>query len=1225
MASTKTKENADDHPTFGGWLEKPVGGFFVGYSWSRRWFIVNTKKKELRWFEDKTTCPPTEILERPTSRLRSLKNVKISNEKGVGKNGKFSFTLTFPHARELSLRAPSKDEREEWVKEIRRVVVDASGPESEGDNKSATAGWKVNNVVSQWSDSDWEDDDPLRKGAFSIVLNRNRTSNSSAERIKVKGRRIVKFSRALFVEDEETAAPRTFASVWDKIMWGIDIVHQIIDVKRGMEGEALEHAQRRAIGFDTKLQVALHSLSRYLQSKGHEYELRKRIAELFDQFVKIIQQSIINAKDSDGRSGRGQVLNATLSSASGPHSELGVFVSGWEKYKIFTEFMRRIFRPLDKNLLNIPDGKYASVSATAVRRYVDVVLGSGGDKDGEAPSGVISHAIEIVQNCRARSDRVIDVKQWEENGMASVAGPGDDGSSPRHHRLLNKLALGIRSARVLRSAVEILQLLGVTRDPKFRLVENFVDVLKANNGCFVVLPRLRLLNAEREVEYLDYSDIKYLSLYKDKLETIYLKDTETYYLRYKSRWSRRGLKTYFRYFRDALDRENDFAKSYLHPSTTKAVRRTLMECLVAPPAQQQILLRSDGGLIESFRSNDFDTLRLVYQVYEIAEKECPDAFRHHPSTSKEKRKEDRQKKKSRRSSFSLGSIWRSLTGKKIDDVDKSSGGSKTSDAASVASAPKRSWRCAKCLSLNRAKLEQCGLCEASRDAAVEWTDEKTAAKLADRKRDRDASSTFDLTEVGIPLIKRIMGDWIADEARKFALSRKHRSELKNSRFRNSDPKYLSDICDLITRAKNVVEKCFDKQVVMAAANKALRKAVNAKIPGNSYQLASLMAARFDDLVSGKVRSDRTMFDRAIDRMFDLLEYLDDRVLFVEAYKVHAARRIASYRDFKNLDRELALLERLKTATSHSTTASLEIMLKDTRNAKRDHGVWSTYVNNQQGGILAAKQANAPPLNAKRLFVHYMTRHAWPLKCVTSPKVSAASPKEVDVWKKAFREYWKKEHPDDVLKMNLGMGYVVIKCYYAKRTYVVTMTPDQASLLMLFSSKKSDEDSKPITLSTLESSLRMSAEVIVDMMITLLKRPSKSATRGGLLVKILKPGQTHLPLRLTDKFKLNDAFWNKRLKFTLPVPQKDKRRRSSLLRSATLTETRNIHHFKLEIAVVRTMKTLRTSPIRKLAEEVSSQLAGDFRPTPREIRGVIEGFIARRYLKMSDDGVLTYIN
>eukprot|EP00940_MAST-03C_sp_MAST-3C-sp2_P002121 g2121.t1 len=759
--SSSTGDDASRFNAFGGWLEKTVGGFIFGYSYARRWFVINTFRGELRWFDEKCMHPPAEILERRTHRVRVLKGatVRIGKESSAGK---FDFSLDFPHAKTLDLRANTRDERNDWMRELKQAIAVPTTPLPTNSSYKDSE-WEVQKIVSQWSDDEWEGDSPLREGNFSLVLNRNRTSNTPEERIRIKGNRIIRFSRALFLETDASISKkqRTFASVWDKISWGIDVVHQIIEIQRGKKQGGPVTASQRKLGFDKRLHVALYSMCSYLQTQGHEAGMREKLVEMFDSYIQknILRTSrVIEEDDDDDDSGasKKEETKRTTTQFLSAHIQLKKSVCGWEKYKILMELVRRVFRSIDKNLLNIcNDGTVDSVSAMAVRRYVRAVFGETHESPKKALTkskksktkpaaneaiNFVPSMLEIVHEARTRFHRMSRVCPGDALVVrlrAFDSGATDDTATQRNARA-NVLTLDVQAARSLRSTVELIQLVGVARDPKFSRVQNFIDVLKANNGCFVVLAKLRLLNAENRDEFLDCSDAKFLGVYQDRFEKPFLVKSQAWFLRLKTEWLGSKLKFYFERVRDTVAREGKFVDSYLNPSTKPKLRKAAWECLVAPPAQQQVLMDPDNGFKSLLESKDIDSLRLIYRIYVEAEKEAPDLF---------KNVVDAPGKNRRRRSLSkqVKTFFSRMFAKKANDAK---------------SAEK-----------------------------IEWT------------------SLFD-GKCGVALLVLIFQDWIESVGKRALLSRKHRIELPKSHYLSSDLSYLSDVADLIGKARELAKNAF---------------------------------------------------------------------------------------------------------------------------------------------------------------------------------------------------------------------------------------------------------------------------------------------------------------------------------------------------------------------------------------------------------------------------------
>ena len=456
------RSHSDRDDSFGGWLEKPRKGYFWS-DWARkkyfftrvyrrisykssfsktgRWFIICPKRAELRYFEVKTMCPPEEILVKPTRRVRSLCGAQI--EKGESKAGNFGFVLTFPDQEPLKLRANTADEQVEWIERLKYSIAEANK------NKDGTTGsWNVSHVVSQWSDSDWEDEDSEDKsGPFSPILQRNRTKENPDDRLRLKGERIVRFSRFLTMNENAT---KPFEVLWEKILWGIDILHHVVNL------ETITTRERKHPGIDKRLHAALHSLCKYLIDRGNETRVRVELEKMFQMYLKV-------EKDCDDKS-TGQYR--------GNMRRVLKILNTWEKYKILQEFVRRAFNSIDKNLANLSrDGDAKSVSALAIRVYMKTMV-----SEDKALSEICEPIFETLDKFRQNSS-----------------------------------SLDVMSSRVIRNTCELFLILGITEDKNFDRIESFVDVLRANNGQFVVKSEFSLIPDPTSLDTYVVFDLEFLS------------------------------------------------------------------------------------------------------------------------------------------------------------------------------------------------------------------------------------------------------------------------------------------------------------------------------------------------------------------------------------------------------------------------------------------------------------------------------------------------------------------------------------------------------------------------------------------------------------------------------------------------------------------------------------------------------------------------------------------
>ena len=125
----------------------------------------------------------------------------------------------------------------------------------------------------------------------------------------------------------------------------------------------------------------------------------------------------------------------------------------WEKYKFFRNVFEA-FNAIDKNLANLSrEGDAKSVSALAIRVYVKMMV-----QDDKKLSQFCEPVFETLDKFRQDSSK-----------------------------------LDVTSSRVIRNLCELFLILGITENSDFNRIESFVDVLRANNGHFVVKSEFSLI------------------------------------------------------------------------------------------------------------------------------------------------------------------------------------------------------------------------------------------------------------------------------------------------------------------------------------------------------------------------------------------------------------------------------------------------------------------------------------------------------------------------------------------------------------------------------------------------------------------------------------------------------------------------------------------------------------------------------------------------------------
>ena len=323
-------------------------------------------------------------------------------------------------------------------------------------------------------------------------------------------------------------------------------------------------------GIDKRLHVALHSLCKYLIDRGNETRVRVELEKMFRMYLTA-------GKDSENSKGRasnkmGQVVN---------------MLNTWEKYKILQEFVRRAFNAIDKNLANLSrEGDAKSVSALAIRVYVKMMV-----QDDKKLSQFCEPVFETLDKFRQDSSK-----------------------------------LDVMSSRVIRNLCELFLILGITENSDFNRIESFVDVLRANNGHFVVKSEFSLIPDPTTLKCFERTlkrDKESIQVYVTQFEPKYLISLERSCKRRVADRLAWGdpldLSDYLNWVERNVTWENDMVMRYLHKSTAEKARALIWQHMLLKP-QKKIFSMGYPSVLSMFQEMDIKRLNLLYRLYVVFER-----------------------------------------------------------------------------------------------------------------------------------------------------------------------------------------------------------------------------------------------------------------------------------------------------------------------------------------------------------------------------------------------------------------------------------------------------------------------------------------------------------------------------------------------------------------------------------------------------------------------------
>jgi cullin 1 len=288
--------------------------------------------------------------------------------------------------------------------------------------------------------------------------------------------------------------------------------------------------------------------------------------------------------------------------------------------------------------------------------------------------------------------------------------------------------------------------------------------------------------------------------------------------------------------------------------------------------------------------------------------------------------------------------------------------------------------------------------------------------------------------------------------------------------------------------------------------------------------------------------------------------------------------------------ETDILATLKLKVGGSETQTMESMLNDVTKVKAETVKWHAYVDKHKKNV--ALKASLKAFQPK-----VMSNSAWELpqmhidlKCV---------PHRVEVWAEEYGKYYAVLQNSRHLTYRHDLSLVEISAKYGKRKYRINMSAPQACVLYLFNTNDK------LTIPQIQNLLQVKeSSSIQSILMTLLQKPLRNKSNGGLLLKIPVEGVKPLPLTNKDEFKTNSNFMCKLVKFDLRKPDY----------GYVKPKAPPPRNFRLEAALVRTMKTKKIMETKELIQDSTLLVAKFFKPDVREVKKTIEKLIKTEYIE-----------
>lgn len=407
--------------------------------------------------------------------------------------------------------------------------------------------------------------------------------------------------------------------------------------------------------------------------------------------------------------------------------------------------------------------------------------------------------------------------------------------------------------------------------------------------------------------------------------------------------------------------------------------------------------------------------------------------------------------------------------------------------------------------------------------------------------------------------------------------------------------------------------------------------------GSSSSLSSVNDARVDE---------------SLDRVIDLLNYLQDKDLFQAFYVHYLAKRLLEI-ESRNVDNdyEKLMIAKLKSNRGMSFTSKMERMFKDialSQDIARDFSNWQKYVD--VPGTVQPQMAELSPT--------VVTNGAWPNTVLGTNTIECLLPNEVEAAWASFRLYYLSKYSGRRLSFLPHLGTAEVKVRIAGKEYQATMPTFSMCILLLFncSDTLSYADIKATTNipdTALKSTLRSLTSPLTlptpsTKKCSKNKKQNNSKTRTGPQLLLLNnpnlqnadsnnnnddnnnnnknvdKNNNNTEITEESVFNVNTNFSCSSKRFKVRVVMGERVAKEEQNNADTEEKLKKEREWQVDALIVRIMKSRRRLHHNALVQEVVSQSASRFVPPLSMIKTRIQNLIEREFIARCSDDMNTYV-
>lgn len=398
-----------------------------------------------------------------------------------------------------------------------------------------------------------------------------------------------------------------------------------------------------------------------------------------------------------------------------------------------------------------------------------------------------------------------------------------------------------------------------------------------------------------------------------------------------------------------------------------------------------------------------------------------------------------------------------------------------------------------------------------------------------------------------------------------------------------DKTMVQELLEFKDRMDVIVNQCFQKNEKFV---NTLKEAFEHFVNQRPNKPAELIAKYLDvKLRAGNKEATEEELEMLLDKIMVLFRYIHGKDVFEAFYKKDLAKRLLVGKS-ASVDAEKSMLSKLKQECGAAFTSKLEGMFKDMEISKELMTAFKQHLMHVKAPV------------TMDMTVSVLTMGYWP----TYQPCEVHMPSNMLICQDVFKDFYLKKHSGRKLLWQPSLGHCVLKANFPSGNKELQVSLFQGLVLLMFNERDAYTFEEIKQTTGIEDGE--------------LKRTLQSLACGK--ARVLHKIPRGKDVEEKDKFIFNSDFKNKLYRIKInQIQMKETQEEHSITQERVFQD----RQYQIDAAIVRIMKTRKTSSHNLLITELYDQLK--FPVKPSELKKRVESLIDRDYLQRDLDNTNQY--